>query len=91
MWDILYVDIGLPDSLKKLYRVSRNMLQFSLMTLEEMNDSPDPPPTPLPVHADSTSRAMMPTVSTSTTEPWMSKYHWYYLNFNADMTMNHKQ
>ena len=73
MWNTLYLGIQLPHSLKKLDQDSQDMLQLSLMTSEEMNDSPDPPPTPLPVHADSTSRAMMPTVSTSTTEPWMSK------------------
>ena len=74
MWDILYVDIGLPDSLKKLYRVSRNMLQFSLMTLEEMNDSPDPPLAPFPTHTDpTTSQARMLTVSGNTTEVRKSK------------------
>ena len=73
MWNTLYLGVQLPDSLKKLDQGSQDMLQLSLMTSEEMNDSPDPPPTPLPVNAVSTPRAMMPTVAAGTTESRMSK------------------
>ena len=74
MWNTLYLGIQLPHSLKKLDQDSQDMLQLSLMTSEEMNDSPDPPLAPFPTHTDSTtSQARMLTVSGNTTEVRRSK------------------
>ena len=74
MWDTLYSDIILPDSLRGLYQLTQDMLEFTGMALDEMNDSLTPPPAAFPIHMDSTASPTRPlSILTSTTAPHIRK------------------
>lgn len=60
MWETLYSDIQMPKSLRGCYQLTQDILEYTGMALDEMNDTLNPPPAAFPIYMDSTTSSARP-------------------------------